>query len=83
MSTDMMHFFSLNFYLGDKIQQFDKVMPSDGILMIPEDDMKSFMEKYDKDYIFQKVWEIPRAVESHHPVGFYRFVKTTANVAIN
>ena len=24
MSVDMLHFFSLNFYLGDKIQQFDK-----------------------------------------------------------
>lgn len=83
MSTDMMHFFSLNFYLGDKIQQFDKVMPSDGVLMIPEDDMKTFKEKYSKDYTFEKVWEIPRAVESRHPVGFYRFVKTTANVAIN
>ena len=25
-----LHFFSLNFYLGDKIQQFEKVLPQDG-----------------------------------------------------
>jgi len=83
MSVDMLHFFSLNFYLDDRIQQFDKVMPQDGVLMIPETDMPGFREKYDKDYIFQKVWEIPKAVESKDPVGFYRFVKTTANVALN
>ena len=75
MSVDMLHFFSLNFYLGDKIQQFDKVLPQDGVLMIPEEDMPDFLEKYGKDYTFQKVWEVKKLVEWHHPVGFYRFVK--------
>ena len=78
MSIEMMHFFSLNFYLGDKIQQFDKVLPQDGVLMIPEGDMPDFKEKFGKDYTFQKVWEVKRLVESRHPVGFYRFVKTSA-----
>ena len=79
----MMHFFSLNFYLGDKIQQFDKVLPQDGVLMIPESDVPDFKEKFGKDYTFQKVWEVKRLVEWHHPVGFYRFVKTSANIAQN
>ena len=35
MSSPMLHFFSLNFYLGDRIQQFEKVKPKDGVLMIP------------------------------------------------
>lgn len=83
MSIEMMHFFSLNFYLGDKIQQFDKVLPQDGVLMIPEGDMPDFKEKFGKDYTFQKVWEVKRLVEWHHPVGFYRFVKTSANIAQN
>ena len=81
MSVDMLHFFSLNFYLGDKIQQFDKVLPQDGVLMIPEEDMPAFKEKFGKDYTFQKVWEVRRLVEWHHPVGFYQFVKTSANIA--
>ena len=75
MSVDMLHFFSLNFYLGDKIQQFDKVLPQDGVLMIPEEDMPAFKEKFGKDYTFQKVWEVKRLVECRHPVGFYQFVK--------
>ena len=83
MSVEMMHFFSLNFYLGDKIQQFDKVLPQDGVLMIPEEDMPDFKEKFGKDYTLQKVWEVKRLVESRHPVGFYRFVKTSANIAQN
>ena len=83
MSVEMMHFFSLNFYLGDKIQQFDKVLPQDGVLMIPESDVPDFKEKFGKDYTFQKVWEVKKLVEWHHPVGFYRFVKTSANIAQN
>ena len=83
MSVEMMHFFSLNFYLGDKIQQFDKVLPQDGVLMIPESDVPDFKEKFGRDYTFQKVWEVKRLVEWHHPVGFYRFVKTSANIAQN
>ena len=83
MSIEMMHFFSLNFYLGDKIQQFDKVLPQDGVLMIPEGDMPDFKEKFGKDYTLQKVWEVKRLVECRHPVGFYRFVKTSTNIAQN
>ena len=75
MSVDMMHFFSLNFYMGDRIQQFEKVMPQDGVLMIPEADMPDFQKKLGKGYIFQKVWEVPRVVESKDPVGFYQFKK--------
>lgn len=77
-----LHFFSLNFYLGDKIQQFDKVMPDNGVLMIPEEDMEGFKEKYGKGYTFEKVWEVKKLVEWHHPVGFYRFIKNEANLAI-
>ena len=58
-------------------------MPQDGVLMIPEEDLPSFKEKYGKGYTFQKVWEVKKVVEWHKPVGFYRFVKTTANVALN
>lgn len=67
-----LHFFSLNFYLGDKIQQFEKVLPQDGVLMIPEDSFEEFKEKYGKGYVFQKDWEIKKAVEWHSPIGFYR-----------
>lgn len=75
MSSPMLHFFSLNFYLGDRIQQFEKVMPEDGVLMIPEDDVEEFKKTVGRGYCLQRVWQIRRAVEEKHEVGFYKFCK--------
>ena len=75
MPVKDLHFFSLNFYLGDKIQQFDKGLPENGILMIPENGKSDFLKKYSDKYTFQKVWEVKKTVEWHDAVGFYRFKK--------
>lgn len=75
MSSPMLHFFSLNFYLGDRIQQFVKVKPEDGVLMIPEDDVEEFKKTVGRGYCLQRVWQIRRAVEEKHEVGFYKFCK--------
>lgn len=75
MSSPMLHFFSLNFYLGDRIQQFEKVKPKDGVLMIPEDDVEEFKKTVGRGYCLQRVWQIRRAVEEKHEVGFYKFCK--------
>lgn len=75
ISIQDMHFFSLNFYLGDKIQQFDKANPQDGVLMISDEDMPAFVQKEGKCYNFKKVWEVARTVEIHSPVGFYQFTR--------
>lgn len=76
MSSPMLHFFSLNFYLGDRIQQFEKVKPEDGVLMIPEDDVEEFKKTVGRGYSLQRVWQIHRAVEEKHEVGFYKFCKS-------
>ena len=76
MSSPMLHFFSLNFYLGDRIQQFEKVMPTDGVLIIPEDDVQDFISTVGRGYHIERVWQIRRAVEEKHEVGFYRFCRT-------
>ena len=75
MSSPMLHFFSLNFYLGDRIQQFEKVKPEDGVLMIPENDVEEFKKTVGRGYCLQRVWQIRRAVEEKHEVGFYKFCK--------
>ena len=79
MSSPMLHFFSLNFYLGDRIQQFEKVKPEDGVLMIPEDDVEEFKKTVGRGYCLQRVWQIRRAVEEKHEVGFYKFCKRERN----
>ena len=75
MSSPMLHFFSLNFYLGDRIQQFEKVKPEDGVLMIPENDVEEFKKTVGRGYCLQRVWQIRRAVEEKHEVGFFKFCK--------
>lgn len=75
MSSPMLHFFSLNFYLGDRIQQFEKVKPEDGVLMIPEDDVEEFKKTVGRGYCLRRVWQIRRAVEEKHEVEFYKFCK--------
>ena len=75
MSSPMLHFFSLNFYLGDRIQQFEKVKPEDGVLMIPEDDVEEFKKTVGRGYCLQRVWQIRRAVEEKHEVGFHKLCK--------
>lgn len=74
IDVEYLHFFCLNFYLGDKIKQFKQEMPESGTLMIPEESMPAFEKEYAAaGYAFKKVWEVPRAVESRHAVGFYEF----------
>lgn len=41
--------------------------------MLPEDDKEQFLSTCGKGYQLQKVWQIPRAVEEKHEVGFYQF----------
>lgn len=76
IDVEMLHFFCLNYYLDDRIQQFTQVMPSQGVLMIPENDLEKFLEQYGKGYTFQKVWEVRRTVEIHTKVVFLRFCRT-------
>ena len=75
MSSPMLHFFSLNFYLGDRIQQSEKAKPEVGVRMIPEDDVEEFKKTVGRGYCLQRVWQIRRAVEEKHEVGFYKFCK--------
>ena len=76
---NMLHFFSLNFYLGDKIQQFEKANPKSGILMIPKSNAEKFIDRYPW-YSFKKVWEVNKVVEWHGPVEFYRFHLLPINI---
>lgn len=76
IDIEMLHFFCLNFYLGDRIQQFTKVMPQQGVLMIPEGDFEKFKSLYGEGYIFQKVWEMRRTVDVSEKVLFLRFTQS-------
>lgn len=72
-AIDMLHFFSMNFYLGDKIQTFDRKLPKEGVVMVSSGDRQKFFDLYGKQYGFRQVWAVDHLVESRDSVYFYDF----------
>ncbi|RRD02591.1 ArnT family glycosyltransferase [Prevotella sp. OH937_COT-195] len=69
----MMHFFGTNFYLGDRIKQFEKSSPCHGFLMIADGDRTAFFARH-TEYKFVEVnrTEHP-ATELKQIIYFYKF----------
>lgn len=58
---DPVHFFELNFYLGNRIGSFHQEQPSEGFLLISKDDAENnFPEFQRKGYAFKQVYETDR-----------------------
>lgn len=83
ISAPMMHFFGANFYLGDKIGQFEQPYysasggawrtPDKGILVIPDSDSEEFVKRH-PDYKFIRVLRSTgRPSEVKDRISFYRF----------
>lgn len=76
MSIDMLRFYMVNFYLGDKVQLFEKAKPTNGILMIPDHDREQFFEHYKMSYHFTPVSQTTRRMsEMKQIIYFYHFEK--------
>lgn len=67
---DPLHFFEINFYLGNRIANFLKCRPDEGYLLIPVgDDERHFPEFEAQGYAFTLVYTSP----AYRPVRLYRF----------
>lgn len=51
LSIDMLHFFGANFYLGDRIGDFESARPESGVLIIADRDREAFFARH-ADYTF-------------------------------
>lgn len=90
ISTPMLHFFGADFYLGDKMDQFEKpvyeerpdgsieektVLPEKGVLIVPTADFEE-LAKHHPEYRFQHVMTTKERVsEVKGTVDFYRFTR--------
>lgn len=90
ISTPMLHFFGADFYLGDKMDQFEKpvyeerpdgsieektVLPEKGVLIIPTTDFEELAKRH-PEYRFQHVMTTKERVsEVKGTVDFYRFTR--------
>ena len=88
IASPMMHFFGADFYLGDRLDQFEKTvyttsrdgrveqtvrLPERGVLIVPESDFEGLASRH-RDYTFRLVHTTARnASEVKTPVCFYRF----------
>ncbi len=89
IEAPMMHFFGANFYLGDRIKEFEQTLkvhdkntnqtveqcrtPIEGVLIVPENDFEKLAARH-KDYRFTRVSVLRgRVSEVKGDVGFYRF----------
>ena len=53
-----MHFFEINFYLGNVIGNFYKDRPAEGILLLDEEDAHNFLPQFrEEGYQFEQQWQ--------------------------
>lgn len=74
---DPIHFFEINFYLGDRIENFRRNMPSEGFLLINEGEDDHYFPQFQSEgYSFEHVYSSP---VTFRPVRLYKFCRTKAS----
>ena len=72
---DPVHFFELNFYLGDRIENFVKNKPAEGYLLIPEAESAIYLPRFEQEgYSFTHLYDSSRPV-LRRTVRLYRFTR--------
>lgn len=51
-----LRFYTINFYLGDKVKMFEKEQPSKGYLIVGEKDKELLLERYSSRYEFTQIF---------------------------
>lgn len=68
-----LHYFELNFYLGNKVKSFSKENPGMGYLLIGNDDAESVLPIFEQQgYRFEKVYTPAQGLPRHTP-ELYKF----------
>lgn len=76
VATDMLRFYTINFYHNDQISLFEKEMPSEGYLLVGQHDFEGFKPKYESQYSFEEVYQSSkRGCDIRDIIYLYRFKK--------
>ncbi|WP_288360296.1 glycosyltransferase family 39 protein [uncultured Bacteroides sp.] len=74
---DPVHYFELNFYLHNRIDNFYQKRPSEGFLLIGTNDAEKYLPEFEKEgYQFEQLYESPKPV-LRQIARIYKFVKQT------
>lgn len=76
IKTDMMRFFTINFYCDNRILMFETEQPQDGYLLIGKKDAAHYLPAQSAEYDFEQVFESgKRSCDTRDVVCMYRFKK--------
>lgn len=69
---DPVHYFEINFYLGDRVSSFYRRRPAEGFLITGDTDAREYFPKFEAEgYKFEEVYTLPSYRPEHTRV--YRF----------
>ncbi len=70
-----MHFFEIDYYMGDRVKNFRRRKPSEGYLLITAADAEEFLPRFEAEgYGFRAVY-VPSGALPRHTPTLYRFSK--------
>ena len=75
LQTSMLHFFCTNFYLNDNIKQFEKELPTHGILMIAQKEATAFKQRHHQYVFTLKSVTTRKRTENKDFIQFYSFYR--------
>jgi 4-amino-4-deoxy-L-arabinose transferase-like glycosyltransferase len=74
VSTEMMHFFTINFYLNNRVLNFEDEEPKEGYLLVGRNDFELLSEQYKDRYRFTEEWATgKRSCDTRDEVMLYAF----------
>lgn len=72
---DPVHYFEVNFYIGDRISSFYKRKPESGFLLMGNQDAEKYMPQFEAEgYVFEERYVSPRPIIGHM-AKVYKFRK--------
>ncbi len=73
ISTEMMRYFTVNFYLDNRVLQFEVENPREGYLLIGPHEYESFAKRH-TNYEFEEVYRsVKKSCDTKAPIVMYRF----------
>lgn len=75
VDDDMLRYYTLNFYLDDRLRRFDAVLPDKGYLIVGRGDASELLSPYLSRYEFTQVRDFGhKSCDVHQSIVLYRFV---------
>ena len=77
VAGDFLHYYSINFYLGNRIDDFYDKRPAEGYLLLGKRDAEQYLPEFEKEgYSFKLFYTSPKRV-SGDIAEIYEFTKKT------